>query len=301
MLEPGSVTGDSSADGSEVDGATSVAGGGGADTPDTTAPSRSVTGEDGAAGAGSSEVEAGGAAGASGVEAGAADVGAGVGSAGVAAEGVGAAEVDDSDGSAGAAGVGSGAGAAGAGVGAGALGAAAAAGVGAGALGVAGAGAAGDVTADTACVTGAAAGATDVTASVAAGTACDSDSVTGVCGTGNGSCAMAGEALKTARMRASRKVTLRGVGVSRDARAAPADPSFLLNYPSGDVPLGSLRTDCVKKFCEFGTREANFSRKHEMALMSQFAGFSSPRSVGNSDLSAHVGARAGRNQVVTAT
>jgi hypothetical protein len=80
-------------------------------------------------------------------------------------------------------------------------------------------------------VTGAVSAATFVTVSVAAGTAADSDSVTGVCG--NGTWAIAGEAAKRTRTRAR----LKRIGVIRDARAAPADPRFLLNYPSGDQPL----------------------------------------------------------------
>jgi hypothetical protein len=73
-----------------------------------------------------------------------------------------------------------------------------------------------------------------VTASVVVGTACDSDSVTGVWETVNW--AIVGEATKRARMTARSSARLRGIGVIRDTRGAPTDPGFLLNYLSGDCP-----------------------------------------------------------------
>ena len=160
--------------------------------------------------------------------------------------------------------------------------------------GAAGVGAAGGVTADTACVTGAVAGATFVTVSVAAGTTCDSGSVTGVCGAGSGSWAIAGEAATRTRMRARGRARLRGIGAIRDARTAPADLCFLVNYPSGDRPLRFPSHGLRLQVCEFRTLDANFSLKHEIALMSQFAGFLLATSGGNSDLTAQMGPEAGR-------
>jgi hypothetical protein len=77
-------------------------------------------------------------------------------------------------------------------------------------------------------VTGAVAGATDSTVSVTAGTASLSVSVTGVSAP-SGNCAIAGEAVKATRTIATTRARLRGIGVIRDARAAPADPRVLLN------------------------------------------------------------------------
>jgi len=243
-------------------------------------------------GAGAADGDDEGAVGASGAGVEAAGVGAATFGAG--ADSAGAAELVVGAGSTGAAGVAAGAGALGAagstGVGAGAAG-------GAGALGVsaaAGVGAAGGVTADTACVTGAVAGATFVTVSVAAGTTCDSVSVTGVCGAGSDSWAIAGEAATRARMRAKAKAILRGIGAISDARTAPADPCFLVNYPSGERPLRFPSHELHLQVCEFRTLDANFSLKHEIALMSQFAGFLHASCGGNSDLRAQMGPEAGR-------
>jgi hypothetical protein len=258
---------------------------------ETTAPRRPATGAVGAgalarvgaddAGAGADDAGAG--------SAGASDVDAGsVGGADSEAGGLGSGAVGAGGAGAGAAGAGAGACESGAaGAGAAEAGASAEGAGGAGAAG-AGAGAAG-ATEDTASVTGDAAGATASTVSVAAGTASERVCVTGVSGTGRDSWATAGEAVKSATRRASPRARLRGIGVTRDARAAPADPRFLFNWPSGDGSLGSLRTDSDGKVCEFGTPKANLLRKHEIALIPQFADFLSATSGGNSYRCALIG------------